>query len=123
MTVTPTQQRYLDFISQYISANGYSPSVREMCLAMGVASTNAVGDMLNILEKKGFIERTKMTARSIVLTPKALRSARMSPLEEAAGMAKAALVETAIISSRGFPLERHQRIIAAITALSRAGVR
>lgn len=72
---TQTQTKYLRFIAEHQKVNGFTPTVRELALAMGVKSTNAVNDVLKALERKGLIKRSRMVARSIVLAPSGLTTA------------------------------------------------
>lgn len=66
--LTARQQEIYDFIAQVIRNNGYPPTIREIMVAFGIASTNGVRTTLTALEKKGYIRRTAMLSRSIELT-------------------------------------------------------
>ena len=59
--------RLLAQIKSFISAHGYSPSVRELMAMTGLRSTSHVRGLLLDLECKGFIRQTPGKARSIVL--------------------------------------------------------
>jgi SOS-response transcriptional repressor LexA len=71
--LTPRQAEMLRFIYDFGLENGYAPSLREIGFALGIVSTNGVGDHLLALERKGCLYRTRNVARSIVLTGEALR--------------------------------------------------
>ena len=58
-------QIVLQFIEKYMTENGYSPSVREICQAVGLRSTSSVQANLDALEEKGYIIRDPMLKRSI----------------------------------------------------------
>lgn len=64
-TLTPAQQRILEFIGAEIGWTGRPPSVREIGAAMGIGSTNGVVAHLKALERKGRIRRGKLTSRGI----------------------------------------------------------
>ena len=66
MTLSHDAERILKFLSDSIS-NGYSPSVREIGLALSIPSTSTVQKRLNELSDAGFITRTQGTNRSIRL--------------------------------------------------------
>ena len=66
--LTARQREIYDFIAQVIRNNGYPPTIREIMVAFGIASTNGVRTTLTALEKKGYIRRTAMLSRSIELT-------------------------------------------------------
>ena len=66
------QQQILDCIKKSLKDKGYPPSVRELCLAVGLSSTSTVHSHLNTLERKGFIRRDPSKPRTIeVLDEKA----------------------------------------------------
>ena len=68
---SPRQKECLVFIQKWIKQNGYCPSIRQICDAMGGISTNAVSNHLIALEKKGYIERPAGTARAIRILARA----------------------------------------------------
>lgn len=67
--LTDKQQRILNFILQYISSNGYPPSIREIGNAFDISSLRGVTVHLDALERKHFISR-KSTSRSICVIGK-----------------------------------------------------
>lgn len=60
--MTPRQEQVLEFIRQN---SGYSPTVREIALALSIRSPNGVVCHLKALEKKGLIRRTPNSSRGI----------------------------------------------------------
>ena len=58
------QQLILDFLKQEIKRNGYPPTVREICDAVGLSSTSTVHAHLESLERKGYIRRSPTKNRS-----------------------------------------------------------
>lgn len=65
--LTKRQEQVLRFISDFISEKAYSPSITEICEYFDYKSPKAASDMLNVLENKGFIKRTRGRSRSIEL--------------------------------------------------------
>ena len=63
-----TSMEILDIIRQYISDRGFAPSVRDIQDATNIRSTSTIRRHLDLLTDKGYITRTRDTARSIVLT-------------------------------------------------------
>ena len=59
------EQRILDFIKEQIKENGYPPSVREICAAVGLKSTSSVHSYLNKLAEKGCITKTGLKTRAL----------------------------------------------------------
>jgi repressor LexA len=53
------------FIKSYIQDKGYPPSVREICLGVGLKSTSTVHMHLENLEKDGLIKRDSTKPRTI----------------------------------------------------------
>ena len=66
--LTTNQRRVFRYIKQQIEQRNYAPSIREIGDHFGIASPNGVAGLLNRIEAKGLIKRTKNRARSIVLT-------------------------------------------------------
>ncbi|MHC1747183.1 MAG: transcriptional repressor LexA [Cellulosilyticaceae bacterium] len=64
-TLTEKQEQILACIKQGLKDRGYPPSVREICLAVGLRSTSTVHAHLNKLEEKGFIRRDPTKPRAI----------------------------------------------------------
>lgn len=64
-TLTPKQEQILNCIKQSLKDKGYPPSVRELCLAVGLSSTSTVHSHLNTLERKGYIRRDPSKPRTI----------------------------------------------------------
>lgn len=83
VTLYKRQRQILDFISQYIQRNGYSPTLAEIAQALGVSSLATVHEHLETMEKKGVIKRREGTVRSIEITEKdmALRSQTPASVE------------------------------------------
>lgn len=65
--LTKKQKDVLDFIMEFMRDNSYPPSVREICLGIGVKSTSTVHGYLQRLEKNGYIKRDSTKTRSIVI--------------------------------------------------------
>ena len=62
--LTQKQQKILDFLKYETKQNGYPPTVREICNAVGLSSTSTVHAHLETLERKGYIRRTPGRNRS-----------------------------------------------------------
>ena len=64
------QIEILNYMKKEVSEKGYPPSVREICLAVGLKSTSTVHGHLERLEKKGYIRRDPTKPRAIeILDP------------------------------------------------------
>ena len=65
-----TQNMIMAFITSQIKENGFPPSVREICEAVGLKSTSTVHGHLKRLEKQGLLKRDSMKPRAIAITRK-----------------------------------------------------
>lgn len=63
--LTKKEQDILDYIRDTISAEGYSPSVRDIRSALGIKSTSTVHQYLHRLEEKGYIIKEQGKSRTI----------------------------------------------------------
>jgi len=65
--LTKRQDEILTFIKEYVVNNGYPPTVREICTAIGVSSPATVHAHLQNLENKGMIKKEETKNRAIEL--------------------------------------------------------
>ena len=65
------KQRIIEYIAATLRARGYPPSVREIAVAVDLASTSAVHHHLSALEQEGYLERGASRSRALRLTPMA----------------------------------------------------
>lgn len=65
--LSPRQKAILEYIEKEVTEKGYPPSVREIGVAVGLASSSTVHGHLARLEKKGFIRRDPTKPRAIEL--------------------------------------------------------
>jgi repressor LexA len=65
VTLYRKQKQILDFISQYIQANGHSPILQEIADAMGLSSLATVHEHIQALEKKGVLKRYDGAVRGL----------------------------------------------------------
>ncbi len=74
------KQQILDYIRSEIEAKGYPPSVREICMAVGLKSTSTVHAHLNSLEEEGFIRRDATKPRALELLDGVMSRGRSVPM-------------------------------------------
>lgn len=65
--LTPPQKLTYDKLAEYIAANGYSPTVRELCALCGRRSTGAMSITIDNLVQRGWVVRDKGLNRSLTL--------------------------------------------------------
>ena len=63
--VSKKQEEILNYIDKIIKSNGYSPTVREICEAVGLKSTSTVQYHLKKLIDLGFLNKSENISRSI----------------------------------------------------------
>src|SRR5918999_4943727 len=85
--LTERQRQTLHYIAETVGERGYPPSVREICDALGLASSSTVHSHLHALQRKGYlrIDPTKPRAIEILFDadtglPAERRPARSVPL-------------------------------------------
>ena len=54
-----------EYISDCVDKNGYAPSVRDICAAVGIKSTSSVHDYIRRLEMKGYIRKSSGKSRAL----------------------------------------------------------
>src|SRR3954467_12041525 len=69
MALTKRQREIYDFISGFVTNNGYSPSFEEIGEGMGLSSLATVHKHISNLEKKGLLKRDYNRSRSIDVIP------------------------------------------------------
>lgn len=65
--LSPKQERVLIKIKGILRSKGRAPTIEELRSELGYKSLNSVSQLLAVLEKKGFIKRTKKRERNIVV--------------------------------------------------------
>ena len=66
--LTKRQSEILEFIERTVGERGYPPSVREIGLAVGLASPSTVHSHLHTLQKLGFLRRDPTKPRAMAVT-------------------------------------------------------
>jgi repressor LexA len=103
------KQRILDFIAATLRTRGYPPSVREIALAVDLASTSAVHHHLLVLERAGYLERGAAQSRALRLTPlAALRMGLTGELVPQATASEAHVLPIVGEIAAGGPIEAYQ---------------
>jgi repressor LexA len=100
------QAKTLAFLSDYISANGYPPTVREIGDALDISSTSLVSYYLKGLEERGLIYRESSISRGIRLASD-LQPSNIKPDDFLVGSAETLSVPFLgyIVASEPIPVE------------------
>lgn len=67
VTLYKRQRQIVDFVSQYIQKNGYSPTLQEIADAIGVSSLATVHEHIEALVRKGVMKKFEGSVRGIEL--------------------------------------------------------
>ena len=65
--LTQLEQRVYHYMIDFLAANTYQPSIREIARKFRIKSTKTVSDLLHGLEAKGYIERDESRSRGVRL--------------------------------------------------------
>lgn len=80
MAVTRRQKEVLDFLSDFVRANQYSPSYEEIAHGLGLKSLATVHKHVANLEAKGLLQRGHNRSRSIDIVPQRHRARNLERL-------------------------------------------
>lgn len=72
VTLYKRQRQILDFLSQYIQKNGFSPTLQEIAESLGVSSLATVHEHLASMVKKGVIKKYEGAVRGVEIVDKKL---------------------------------------------------
>lgn len=75
VTLYRRQKQILDFINQYVSMNGHSPTLQEIADALSLRSLATVHEHLQALSRKGIIRRFEGSVRGIEVLDKKIGDA------------------------------------------------
>lgn len=63
--LSPMRQRILEFVTESTRTNGYPPTIREICDAVGLRSPSTVHSHLKILQEGGYLEKSEHKTRAL----------------------------------------------------------
>src|ERR1700744_2864406 len=69
MAITRRQKEVIDFLSNFTTKNGYSPSYEEIAAGLGLNSLATVHKHVTNLQSKGLLQRAHNRSRSIDVLP------------------------------------------------------
>ena len=81
LSLTPKQQRVLDYLQDEIASNGQAPSLRRAATDLGVSHA-AIAQILKTLEEKGYLKREGRYSRTIYLLNQAREPAALQRWRE-----------------------------------------
>lgn len=63
--LTPTEEKVYQYLIEFLAANSYQPSIREIGRQFDIKSTKTVSDILGNLARKGYIQRNQARSRGL----------------------------------------------------------
>lgn len=63
--LTQKEKDVYEYIALCLEKNGYAPSVRDICTAVGIKSTSSVHEYIRRLETKGYIRKSSGKSRAL----------------------------------------------------------
>jgi repressor LexA len=63
--LTPTEEKVYQYLIEFLAANSYQPSIREIGRQFAIKSTKTVSDVLGSLARKGYIQRNQARSRGL----------------------------------------------------------
>ena len=76
MALTKRQKQVLDFISDFVDRNGYSPSYEELATGLELASLATVHKHIQALESRNYLRRLFNQSRSLEVSSKYIQERR-----------------------------------------------
>ena len=70
MTLSPKQQKIINFIRRFLADRHYPPTIRDIVSGCGLSSTSVANYNLKILEREGYIRRHPEVSRGIIVPPR-----------------------------------------------------
>jgi repressor LexA len=90
--LTPVRRKIVRVIEESMRSKGYSPSMREIGDAVGLASTSSVSHQLSVLQAKGYLVREPGRPRTLILRLPGQGGADTEPREVPGGVTGVPLV-------------------------------
>ena len=114
--VSDKQKNILNFINIFVEKNGYAPSVREICVGVGLKSTSTVQYHLEKLINSGFLQKNYKKSRALIVNSQIPKNKIPILGEIAAG--SLLMAEENVIGAVNYP---HSEETSELFALSVSG--
>ena len=70
-TLTPIRKEILNYLQSFTRENGYPPSIREICQAVGLRSPSTVHSHIKVLREGGYLDKGDRKTRAISIRNRA----------------------------------------------------
>ena len=78
--LTPVEEKVYQYLIEFLAANSYQPSIREIGREFDIKSTKTVSDILGSLARKGYIQRNQARSRGLRILGAQAGATRAVPL-------------------------------------------
>lgn len=75
-SLKPKEKLVLEYVTEVLEKDGYAPSVRDICAALGFKSTSTVHMYLERLEAKGYIQKESGKSRTLRIDSQGSKSGK-----------------------------------------------
>lgn len=100
--LTEKEKAVFKYIRSTIKADGYAPSVRDICTACGIRSTSTVHLYLKRLEEKGYIDRKDGKSRALTIVNHNMQEEPKTVRVPLLGQVRAGLPISAVENYEGY---------------------
>ncbi len=126
--LTPTEEKVYQYLIEFLAANSYQPSIREIGREFSIKSTKTVSDILGSLARKGYIQRNQARSRGLRILGAQSSPTRSIPLYTKLAAIGPAIVpeqraDTIIVDRRLCPSDNVFFLRIADDGMSRGGIR
>ncbi len=126
--LTPTEEKVFAYLIEFLAANSYQPSIREIGRQFEIKSTKTVSDILGSLARKGFIQRNQARSRGLRILGPQTSGTRTVPFFETLAASNAAdssgpRGDTIVVDRRLVPGENAFFVRVVDDGMSGCGIR
>ena len=109
----PREQKILKYMEEEIKANGYPPTVREICSAIGIKSTSTAHKDIASLVSKGYLKKQDSKTRTLVLVHNEAEVKKEEPMIASAELREhEAVIDVPVVGrvAAGMPITAEENI-------------
>jgi repressor LexA len=126
--LTPTEDKIYHYLIEFLAANSYQPSIREIGREFEIKSTKTVSDVLGSLARKGYIQRNQSRSRGLRILSTQAPTTRAVPffatlVESGAPLTSDGRADTVVMDRRIAVTDSAFLVRACDDAMADCGVR
>lgn len=109
----PREQKILKYMEEEIRTNGYPPTVREICSAIGIKSTSTAHKDIASLVSKGYLKKQDSKTRTLVLVHDEAEVKKEEPMIASAELREhEAVIDVPVVGrvAAGMPITAEENI-------------